>query len=185
MSLCAFSITPHTNIKDHIMPSISFDAAGNVVSEDFGGDIRDPSIEPRHSEEALAAALPFTDAKNSPQQIELDSMQAREKFLLDKANAVSGYNADKSPRYVESADERARLLRAAAGLRSSMELQLVLSQRSIATDYLDKRAAEADLQQQVANHAALEQRAREIAFESQSQALAKLFMGANKMNIGK
>ena len=111
-------------------------------------------------------------------------MQAREKFLLDKANAVSGYDADKNPRYVESPDERARLLRAAAGVRSSMELQLVLSQRSLATDFLDKRAAEADLQQQAANHAALEQRARDIAFETQSQALAKLFMGKNKMNIG-
>ncbi len=166
------------------MASIHFGVDGEVLSEDYSSPIGDPTVEPKYTDEQLAAALPHTQAKNSRQQAELDGMQAREKFLLDKANAVSGYAADKTPLYVEGAVERARLLKAADGLRDSMKLQLLLSQRSIAADYLDDQAKAADLQAQADEHAALEARARDILKEDQARELADRFRSRIRQSNG-
>jgi hypothetical protein len=161
------------------MASIHFGVDGEVISEDYDTPIGDPTVEPRYTDEQLAAALPHTNAIGSRQQIELDGMQAREKFLLDKANAVSGYNSNKEPQYVEGTVERARLLKAAAGLRESMNLQLLLSQRSLAADHLDKQAETTKLQQTAADHNALEKRAQDIVFERQANELADLMTKRN------
>jgi hypothetical protein len=166
------------------MASIQFGVDGQVIEENYDTPISDPTTPPRYTDEQLQAALPFTDGKNSRQQIELDGMLTKEKYMLDKANAVSGYDADKNPRYVEGAVERARLLKAAAGVRDSMNLQLLLSQRSIATDFLDKQAEAANLQQAAADHAALEKRAREILAEDQARELADRFKGRIRQSNG-
>jgi hypothetical protein len=166
------------------MASIQFGIDGEVIEENYDTPIGDPTTPPRYTDEQLAAALPFTDGKNSRQQVELSGMLAKEKYMLDKANAVSGYNADKTPRYVEGAVERERLLKAAAGMRDSMNLQLLLSQRSIATDFLDKQAEAANLQQTAADHASLEARARDILKEEQAKELADRFRSRIRQSNG-
>ena len=166
------------------MASIQFGIDGEVVEENFDTPVNDPNQQPRYTDEQLAAALPHTSAIGSRQQVELDGMQAREKFLLNKANAVSGYDANQQPQYVEGVVERARLLKAATGLRESMKLQLILSQRSLAADYLDDQAKAADLQAQAADHAALEKRAGEILHEEQAQELADRFRSRIRQSNG-
>jgi hypothetical protein len=180
---------------------IQLDAAGEILTEEYEGETttytqsegttttstsgsNDPNAPVDYTDEELAAALPFTQAIGSPEQSELDGMQAREKWCLEKANEIASYDKDGVPRYVQGELERAQLLRQAKGLRDSMGLQLLMSQRSIARRYLDGQKQTADAQQELANHAALEQRARDITFETQAQQLAKLFMKNNKMNIG-
>jgi hypothetical protein len=166
------------------MASIHFGADGEVISEDYGTPISDPTVEPRYTDEQLAAALPHTAAIGSRQQAELDTMTARERYLLERANAVSGYDSNKVPQYVEGTVERERLLKAAAGLRSSMQLQLLLSQRSLATDHLDKQAEAAALQAQAAEHAELEARARDILKEDQARELADRFRSRIRQSNG-
>jgi len=166
------------------MASIQFGSNGEVISEDYSGSITDPSKDPGYSDEQLAAALPFTEAKGSTQQIQLDKMSRDAKYMVDKANAVRGFDKDGVPQYVESAMERARLLNAAKGLRASQELQLEIAKRSLAADYLDQQAAKQHLIDQAAAHDKARARAVAIAEEEQAQQLAKLFMRSNKMTIG-
>lgn len=61
------------------MAKIQFGLDGEVVSEDYSESIDDPSKERPFTDQQLAEALPFTDAKHSPEQISLDKMQADEK----------------------------------------------------------------------------------------------------------
>jgi hypothetical protein len=172
------------------MPSITLNADGSVSDVNFDGEsteyvqgvgvttsastIGDPNATPQYTDEALAAALEFTNGAGSGEQAELDHMRQRAEFCETKANEVASYNADKSPRFVRSESERAQLLRQAKGIRDSLPLQLILSNRAIATRYLDEQAKIAAARQEVTNHAALEARANEINFENQAKELAAL-----------
>jgi hypothetical protein len=172
---------------------IQFDANGDLIesSIDDNGDtvdyvqgegvttthstIGDPNAPVPYTDEQLAEALTHTQAIGSIEQAELDSLRSREQWLLDKANAVTGWNADKTPRYVETESERARLLRAAKGVRDALPFELIMANRRIATRFLDAQLKVVNAQQTLADHAALEQRAREIAFETDAKELADLF----------
>ena len=172
------------------MASITLNADGSVSDVNFDGEtvsyeqgvgvttspstIGDPNKAEIYSDEQLAEALQHTNGFGSPEQVELDAMRARETFCLTKANEVASRKADGTPIYVRSEGERAQLLRQAKGIRDSLPLQLIMSNRSIATRYLDEQARVANAQQELANHAALEQRARDIAFEEQAKELAAL-----------
>jgi hypothetical protein len=172
---------------------IQLDAQGEIIGDiDDGGDtvsytqgegttttpstIGDPNAPQDYSDEELAAALPFTQGVGSPEQIEIDGMRAREKFCLDKANEVSGYQADGTPIYVRGELDRAQLLRQAKGIRDSLPLQLLMSERNIARRYLDGQKQTADAQALLARYAALEARAHDIAFEDQAKELAALMI---------
>jgi hypothetical protein len=157
---------------------IQFGLDNEVVEADYTDPVGDPSKDPKYTEEAKRAAagtVSPADAKNSPQQQQLDKQTKHVEFLEAKANAIHGYDKDGKPRYVESESERARLLKLAGMERENLKGSLQLAELSLGEDALDRHNEEISLQQQMANHAALEERARAIAFENQAQALAKLF----------
>jgi hypothetical protein len=172
------------------MPSITLNADGTVSDVNFDGQtteyvqgvgvttspstIGDPNAAPGYTDEQLEEALQYTHGIGSPEQAELTHMEERAVFCETKANEIAGYNADKTPRYVRSEIDRAQLLRQAKGIRDSLPLQLVMSNRAIATRYLNDQAKVAAAQQELTNHAALEDRANAIHFENQARDLAAL-----------
>jgi hypothetical protein len=172
------------------MASITLNADGTVSDVNFDGEtvsyeqgkgvttspstIGDPNAPVPYSDEQLEEALQHTQGIGSPEQAELDHMQQRATFCETKANEVASCQADGTPVYARSETERAQLLRQAKGIRDGLPLQLIMSNRAIATRYLDEQARIANAQQELANHAALEQRAREIEFEEQAKELAAL-----------
>ena len=134
--------------------------------------------ESRYTEEqklAAAATVSPADAKHSPQQIQIDRQVNHIKFLEAKAVAITGYNDKGEPQYVETAIERAKLQKIAGMERENLKLSHALAELSLGEDALNKANEAAALQQQEAEHAALQERARAIAFENQAQELAKLF----------
>jgi hypothetical protein len=179
------------------MPSIQLDGNGEVISEDFSGEtttytqgegvttspssIGDPNAPADYSDAELEAALPFTRGAGSPEQAELDGMRSRVQYCLDKANKISGYAADGTPRYEVGDLERASLLRTAKGLQGGLELQLLMSNRNIARRYLNDQKKITDAQATLAHHKALEVKAREIAFNREAEELASLMI---KRNLG-
>ncbi len=163
------------------MATLQLGADGEVISEDYETPVGDPNAPPRYTDEQLAAALPHTSSVGSEEQASLDRMQAHEKQLIERANAVSGFDENKQPKYVEGAIERARLLRAAKGIRESLVLQLEISKRTIAARYLDDQAKAAALQATADTHTALEKRANEIVNERLANEMADLMQ---KRNVG-
>jgi hypothetical protein len=172
------------------MPSITLKADGTVSDVNFEGQttkfepgvgvtasqdtIGDPNKVEKYSDEQLAAALEHTQGEGSSEQAELNRMRDREAFCLNKANEIASYNADGSPVYARSESERKQLLAQAKGLREGLPLQLIMSNRSIATRWLDKQAELAKLAQTAADHDALEARATAIVAERQANELADL-----------
>jgi hypothetical protein len=157
---------------------MQFGIDGEVVEADYTDPVSDPSKDTKYTEEAKRAAagtVSPVDAKNSPQQLQLDRQVKRVESLEAKANAITGYGQDGQPLYVETAVERAKLLKVAGMERENLKGSLALAELSMGEDALDKHNADVALQQQQTEHAALEERARAIAFENQAQALAKLF----------
>jgi hypothetical protein len=179
------------------MPTLQLDANGDMLDYiDDGETVQynqgegithqrvlnvDSGAEPDYTDNELDAAVQFTNGAGSPEQHELDSMRARETFCVTKANEVSGYKPDGTPIYLRGETERQSLLRMAKGIRSSLQDQLILSQRSIARRYLDEQKKVTNAQATLNNYAALEAKAREIAFNDEAQELANLM---RKRNLG-
>jgi hypothetical protein len=171
------------------MASIQFGADGEIVSESYDGEtttyeqgagvttsagsIGDPNA-PQYTDEALAAALEFTQGFGSPEQASLDKAMADEKFAREKADEVASRKADGTPIYVRSESERASLLAKANGIRNGLPLSLIMANRAIAARYLDQQAEAANLRQTASDHTALEARAQAIVFERQANELADL-----------
>jgi hypothetical protein len=163
--------------------TISFNQGQGITND--GDNVSDPSINTGaaadYTDDELDAAVQFTNGAGSPEQASLDSMRARETFCVTKANEIASYDKDGKPVYVRSDDERTQLLRQAKGIRASLQDQLILSQRSIARRYLDDQKKTANAQATLANYAALEAKAREIAFNDEAQELANMM---RKRNLG-
>ena len=158
---------------------IQFGLDGEVVSEDYSGSVADPSREVKYTDDqkrAAAATVPLNIARSTTQQQQIDKQTAHIKYLEAKAIAVDGYDSDGQPRYIESADARAKHAKIAAMERTNLALSAQLAELSLGEDTLDSyNATTVSLENQVAHHAALEERARAIVFEKQAQALAETF----------
>ena len=113
-------------------------------------------------------------------------MQADEKYMLDRANAIDGYDKDGKPRYTQPEHERQRLLRAAKGLRDSMVLQswkFPSGQLPSATS-TDQAAAALTIQAQSDRHEQMLKLAIEEVQMGKVDQLATLFMRNYKLGIG-
>jgi hypothetical protein len=157
---------------------IQFGLNNEIVAIDDTDGVTDPSKEQKYTDSekrAAAANVSPADAKLSPQQVQLDKQVKHVEYLETKANAIHGYDEAGQPRFVESESERARLLKIAGMERENLALSAQLAELSLGEDALDRHNEQLSLQQQMAEHAALEERARAIARENQAQELAKLF----------
>jgi hypothetical protein len=190
-------LTQATQPKGTTMPTLTLDSNGDVLDYNDDGEtveytqgvgvttgqstVGDPNAPQGYSDAEIEAALPYTQGAGSIEQAEIDSLRARETFCANKANEIASYKADGTPVYVRGEAERAQLLRQAKGIRDGLPLQLLMAQRNIATRYLDDQKKVTDAQATLAQHAALETKAREIAFHDEAQELADLM---RKRNLG-
>lgn len=171
------------------MPTLQLSADGEVMSYEESEDasynqgegvtlnqssIGDPNAEQPYTDQQLADALPLTQGAGSGEQLELTRMRERANWCTSKANEVTGYNKEGQPIWARGESERAQLLRQAKGLEDSLPLQLLMSQRSIATRYLDGQKQIANAQATLDQHIALEKAARDIVFTQEATELAAL-----------